>query len=297
MARENFNDLLAFLAVAQERSFTRAAARLGVSQSALSHTIRAFEAKLGVRLLTRTTRGVSPTAQGEQLLQATAPRIDEIRAELAAVSELGDQPSGRLRITATDYVIRTVLWPRLAPFLRAYPEIQVECISDYRLTDIVAERFDIGVRLGDAIAKDMIAVRIAPDEQMAIVATPGYFADHPKPRSPADLADHCCINLRTQTYDAIYAWELEKNGRKLQARVEGQLCFNGIYEILHAALDGFGLAYLPYELTRPHIETGHLIPVLTDWAPSFPGWHIYYPSRRQSSRALALLVEALRLTQ
>ncbi len=297
MARENFNDLLAFLAVAQERSFTRAAAQLGVSQSALSHTIRAFEAKLGVRLLTRTTRGVSPTAHGERLLRSTAPRIDEIRAELAAVSELRDQPSGSLRITATDYVIRTVLWPRLVPFLRAYPDISIECVSDYGLTDIVAERFDMGVRLGDAIAKDMVAVRIAPDEQMAIVAAPEYLATHPKPRNPADLAQHRCINLRTQTYDAIYAWELEKNGRKLQARVEGQLCFNGIYEILNATLDGFGLAYLPYELTRPHIETGRLIPVLTDWAPSFPGWHIYYPSRRQSSRALALLVEALRLTQ
>ncbi|MDE3012105.1 MAG: LysR family transcriptional regulator [Pseudomonadota bacterium] len=294
MARESFNDLLAFLAVAQERSFTRAAARLGVSQSALSHTIRSFEARLRVRLLTRNTRGVVPTAAGERLLQSAAPRFDEIRAELAAIGDLVDKPSGKLRISATDYTIRTVLWPKLRPFLRDYPDIHIEFFSEYALIDIVAERFDLGVRLGDSLAKDMVAVRITADEPMAIVAAPAYLAGRVAPQQPADLSAHPCINLRTRAHGAIYAWELEKDGRKLQARVEGQLCFNGVYEILAAALDGFGLAYLPADLVRPQLASGELVSLLPDWCPTFPGWHAYFPSRRQSLRALTLVVDVLR---
>jgi DNA-binding transcriptional LysR family regulator len=294
MPRESFNDLLGFLAVAQERSFTRAAARLGVSQSALSHTIRALEQRLGVRLLTRNTRGVVPTEAGERLLQTAAPRIDEIRSELAAISELGDKPSGSLRISATDYTIRTVLWPRLAPLLRDYPDIRIEFFSEYALIDIVAERFDLGVRLGDSLAKDMVAVRITADEPMAIVAAPSYLAARSRPEIPGDLSDHRCINLRTRAHGVVYAWELEKNGRKLQARVDGQLCFNGVYEVLSAAVQGFGLAYLPLALVRDAVGRGELVCVLADWCPTFPGWHAYFPSRRQSQRALTLVVDALR---
>lgn len=294
MARENFNDLLAFLAVAQEGSFTRAAARLGVSQSALSHTIRAFETRLRVRLLTRNTRGAVPTAAGQRLLENAGPRIEEVRSELAALSELVDKPSGSLRISATDYTIRTVLWPRLAPLLREFPDIRVELRSEYALIDIVEERFDLGVRLGDSLAKDMVAVRISADEPMSIVASPVYLRSRSRPESPAELSAHQCINLRTRSAGAIYAWELEKEGRKLQARVAGQLCFNGVYEIRDAALEGFGLAYLPRGLVEEDLAGGRLESVLADWCPTFPGWHVYYPSRRQSMRALTLVVDALR---
>ncbi|BEV71359.1 LysR family transcriptional regulator [Paludibacterium sp. THUN1379] len=294
MARENFSELLAFLAVAHERSFTRAAAQLGVSQSALSHTIRSFEAKLGVRLLTRTTRGVSPTSAGEQLFQAVSPRIEEVRAEIAAVGELRDKPAGTIRITATDYAIRGILWPKLVPFLQQYPDIKVECVADYALVDIVAERYDLGVRPGDSVAKDMIAVRIAPDLRMAIVGAPAYLERSPPPLVPHDLTAHDCINLRTPTHGGLYAWELRKDGQDVQVRVEGQLNFSGIYEILDAALAGFGLAYMPEDLARPHVEQGRLAWVLEDWFPTFTGYHIYFPSRRQSSRALRLLVDALR---
>lgn len=296
MARENFSDLLAFVAVAQERSFTRAAAQLGVSQSALSHTIRAFESKLGVRLLTRTTRGVSPTEAGERLLEGVGPRIDEIRSEMAAVSELREKPAGTIRITATDYAIRAVLWPKLSPFLHQYPDIKVECVSDYAFIDIVAERYDLGVRLGDSVAKDMIAVRIAPDLRMAVVGAPSYLAGRSLPKTPHDLAAHDCINLRTQTHGGLYAWELKKGGREIQVRVEGQLSFNGVYEILDAALAGFGLAYIPEDLARPYVENGRLAWVLQDWFTTFPGYHAYFPSRRQSSRALTLLIDALRMS-
>ncbi|MDO3555889.1 LysR family transcriptional regulator [Ralstonia pseudosolanacearum] len=294
MARENYHDLLAFLAVARERSFTRAAAQLGVSPSALSHTVRALETRLGIRLLTRTTRSVSPTEAGERLLQSIAPRFEEIDAELAAIGELRDTPSGTVRITTTDYAIRTLLWPKLSKVLHNYPDVKVEFVTDYGLTDIVAERYDIGVRLGDTLAKDMIAARIAPDLRMVIVGAPAYLKRHPAPKTPQDLTAHRCINLRLPTRGGVYAWELKKGQREIQVRVDGQLTFNGVYEILDAALSGYGLAYMPEDLAQPHVAAGRLKWVLEDWFPTFPGYHVYYPSRRQSSRALTLVIDALR---
>ena len=294
MPRDNFADLLAFIAVARERSFTRAAARLGVSQSALSHTIRSLETRLGVRLLTRTTRSVAPTEAGERLLQNLAPRFDEIEAELSALAELRDKPAGTVRINATDYVIRTLLWPTLSPILRDYRDLKVEFVTDYGLSDIVAQRFDIGVRLGDQVAKDMIAVRISPDLKMAIVGAPAYFAERERPATPQDLVAHDCINLRLPTHGALYAWELARGGDTLQVRVDGQVTFNGTYEMLDAALAGYGLAYVPAELAAPHVAAGRLVSVLDDWCPTFPGHHLYYASRRQSSRAFAVIVDALR---
>lgn len=294
MAREGYSDLLAFIAVTRERSFTRAAAQMGVSQSALSHTIRALEARLGVRLLTRTTRSVAPTEAGEQLFNKLAPRFQEIDADLAEVFELRDSPRGTLRISATDYAANAVLWPRLAAFMPRYPDINIEIITDYGLTDIVAERFDMGVRLGDQVAQDMIAVRIGPDLRMAMVASPAYLQAHPAPRAPEQLAQHNCINLRLPTHGGCYPWELARGAEALQVRVQGQLTFNGTYQMLAAALDGCGIAYLPEDLAREHVAAGHLCWVLEDWFPTFPGLHIYYPSRRQSSRALSLLVDALR---
>jgi len=294
MPRENFNDLLAFLAVAKERSFTRAAAKLGVSQSALSHTIRGLEERLGLRLLTRTTRSVSPTEAGERLLHALGPRFEEIDAELAALSELREKPAGTIRITATDYAADTILWPKLAKFLPQYPDIKVEIIIDYVLTDIVAQRFDAGVRNGEQVAKDMIAVRIGPDMRMAVVAAPSYFAKRSPPKRPQDLIGHNCINLRLPTYGGLYAWEFEKGDRELKVHVEGQLAFNGTFQMLNAALAGFGLAYVPEDLAQPHFAKGRLDRVLEDWCPAFSGYHLYYPSRRQPSPAFALLVDALR---
>lgn len=294
MARENYSDLLAFMAVARERSFTRAADQLGISQSALSHIIRNLEARLGLRLLTRTTRSVSPTEAGERLLRNVAPRFEEIDSELAALRELRDKPSGTIRITATDQAIDTILWPKLSKILPDYPDLKIEFSSDYGLSDIVADRFDMGVRLGDQVAKDMIAVRIAPDMRMTIVGSPAYLAGRPLPTSPQDLTRHTCINLRLPTRGGLYAWELQKDGRECQVRVEGQVTFNGIYPILDAALAGFGLAYIPEELVQPHVAAGRLLYVLQDWFPTFPGLHIFYPSRRQSSRALALVVDTLR---
>jgi DNA-binding transcriptional LysR family regulator len=294
MARENFNDLVAFLAVARERNFTRAAAKLGVSQSALSHTIRDLEARLGVRLLTRTTRSVSPTQAGERLLHTTGPRLDEIDAELAALSEFRDKPAGTIRVTATDYAADTILLPKLAKFLRQYPDIKVEIIVEYGLTDIVAERYDAGVRAGEQVAKDMIAVRIGPDMRIAIVGAPAYFKNRSEPRKPQDLIGHNCINLRLPTHGGLYAWEFERGGRELKVRVEGQLVFNGTFQMLNAALAGFGLAYVPEDLVLPHLRKGRLKRVLEDWCPPYPGYHLYYPSRRQSSAAFTLLVDALR---
>jgi DNA-binding transcriptional LysR family regulator len=294
MARENFGDLLAFIAVARERSFTRAAAQLGISQSALSYTLRTLETRLGVRLLMRTTRSVSPTEAGERLLRTLPAKFEEIDAELAAVSELRDKPSGFLRITATDYAIRTLLWPRLSKALRRYPDIKLEIITDYGLSDIVAERYDIGVRLGDQVAKDMIAVRIGPDIRMAIVAAPSYLKKRASPKTPHELTAHSCINLRLPTHDGLYAWELQKGKRELQVRVEGQLTFNGTYEMLDAALAGYGLAYIPAELAQPYVNAGRLRWVLEEWFPTFPGYHMFYASRSESSRALAVVVEALR---
>jgi DNA-binding transcriptional LysR family regulator len=294
MQRGHLDDLVAFVAVGRERSFTKAAAKLGVSQSALSHTIRALETRLGVRLLTRTTRSVSPTEAGERLLHALGPRFEEIEAELAAVSELREKPAGNIRLTTTDYAADTILWPKLIRFLRQYPDIKVEIIIDYGLTDIVAQRFDAGVRAGEQVAKDMIAVRIGPDMRMAVVGAPAYFAKRSPPKKPQDLTDHNCINLRLPTYGGLYAWEFEKGNRELRVRVDGQLVFNGTTQMLNAALAGFGLAYVPEDLAQPHLAKGLLKRVLEDWCPPFPGYHLYYPSRRQSSPAFALVVDALR---
>ncbi|HEY4923877.1 MAG TPA: LysR family transcriptional regulator [Roseiarcus sp.] len=294
MQRGNLDDLLAFLAVGRERSFTKGAARLGLSQSALSHTIRELEARLGVRLLTRTTRSVSPTDAGERLLNILAPRFEEIDAELAALSELRKKPAGTIRITATDYAADTVLWPKLATFLPRFPDIKVELIIDHGLTDIVAQRFDAGVRAGEQVAKDMIAVRIGPDLRMAVVGAPSYFRKRPEPKRPQDLIGHDCVNLRLTTSGGLYAWEFEKGGREIKVRVEGQLAFNGSFQMLNAALAGFGLAYVPEDLAQPHIVKGRLKRVLVDWCAPYSGYHLYYPSRRQSSAAFSLLVEALR---
>jgi DNA-binding transcriptional LysR family regulator len=293
MSRGNINDLLAFLAVAQERSFTRAAARIGISQSALSHTIRALETRLGVRLLTRTTRSVSPTEAGERLMRTLAPRLEEIEAEIAAVSELGDKPAGTVRITAIDHVIDLVLWPRIAKVLHQYPDLRVEMNSEYRLIDLAAERYDIGVRWGDQVQKDMIAVRLTPDVRMTIVGSPDYFKTHKVPASAKDLLRHNCITLRLAG-GGIYAWELCEGDKNVEARVNGQVTFNGAYQMLHAALSGFGLAFLPEDVTQPHVAAGRLRSVMEDWCPRFPGLHAYYPSRRNSSLALRLVIDAIR---
>ncbi|HVM82662.1 MAG TPA: LysR family transcriptional regulator [Candidatus Binatia bacterium] len=294
MPRENLNDLQAFLTVASERSFTRAAARLGVSQSALSHTIRSLEARLGLRLLTRTTRSVAPTEAGERLVTNIGPRFEEIEVELAALGALRDKPAGTVRITTAEHAAETVLWPTLAKFLPRYPDIKVEVAIDYGLTDIVAARYDAGIRYGEQVGKDMIAVRIAPDMRMAAVATPAYFERHGIPKKPQDLLGHDCINVRLPTYGALYAWEFEKGGRELKVRVEGQLIFNRLTQIMTAALAGFGVAYVPEDLAEPHVAKRRLKRVLQDWCAPFPGYHLYYPSRRQSSPGFALLVEALR---
>jgi DNA-binding transcriptional LysR family regulator len=294
MPRENFSDLLAFLAVARERSFTKAAAKLGISQSTLSHTIRALEERLGVRLLARTTRSVTPTDAGERLRAAVAPRFEEIDAELSALSELRDKPAGIIRITSGEHAASAILWPALEALLPDYPDIHVEIVVDYGLTDIVAERYDAGVRLGEQVAKDMIAVRIGPDMRMAAVGAPAYFARRKRPKTPQDLTHHDCINLRLPTHGGIYPWEFEKAGREVRVRVEGQLVFNNIALRRDAVLAGLGLAYLPEDQVQKYIDDGKLIRVLADWCPPFPGYHLYYPSRRQPSPAFTLLVDALR---
>jgi DNA-binding transcriptional LysR family regulator len=294
MQRGNLNDLLAFVAVGRERSFTNAAAKLGVSQSALSHTIRELETRLGVRLLTRTTRSVSPTEAGERLLRTAGPRLEEIKAEIEAIRELRQKPAGTIRITAADYAVDTILWPKLTKFLRQYPDIKLEIIIDYGLTDIVAQRFDAGVRAGEQVAKDMIALRIGPDIRMAVVGAPSYFKSRSEPKKPQELIGHSCINLRLPTHGGMYAWDFEKGARELRVRVEGQLTFNGTFQMLNAALAGFGLAYVPEDLVQPHLAKGRLKRVLEDWCPPYSGFHLYYPSRRQPSAAFALLVDALR---
>jgi DNA-binding transcriptional LysR family regulator len=294
MPRDNLNELTAFLAVAREKSFTKAAAKLGVSQSALSHTMRALEERLGVRLLARTTRSVSPTEAGERLLRTAGPRLDEIEAELAALGELRDKPAGTIRITAGEHSAESILWPALARLLPDYPDIAVEIMVDYGLTDIVAERYDAGIRLGEQVARDMIAVRIGPDMRMAVVGAPSYLARHKRPQTPQDLTAHACINLRLPTYGGIYAWEFEKAGHELKVRVEGQLVFNNFRLRMNAVLAGLGLAYLPEDQVRMQLDDGQLVRVLADWCPPFSGYHLYYPSRRQPSAAFALLVEALR---
>ena len=294
MRRQNINDLLAFLAVAKDRSFTKAAAKLGVSPSALSHTIRGLESRLGLRLLTRTTRSVSPTEAGERLLRTVGPWIEEIDAELEALSELREKPAGSIRITAGEHAVHSVLWPKLAKFLRKYPDIKVELTVDNTLTDIVAKRYDAGVRFGEQVAKDMIAVRIGPDFRFAVVGLRSYFAKRSPPRRPQDLVGHTCINLRLPTHDNLYAWDFEKSGRELKVRVDGQLVFDNAFQMLDAALAGFGLAYVPEDLAQPHLAKGRLKRVLEDWCPKYSGYHLYYPRRRQSTPAFTLLVDALR---
>lgn len=294
MPRDNLNDLVAFVTVAREQSFTRAAAQLGVSQSALSHTIRGLESRLGMRLLTRTTRSVSATDVGERLLATLAPRFDEIYSELAALNDLRDKPSGVIRISATDYAINQLLWPKLEHFLHEYPDITVELISDYGLTDIVANRYDAGVRLGEQVTNGMISARIGPDLRFVVVGSPAYFASNPKPETPQDLLQHRCINLRLPTHGGFYVWEFAKDGREVKARVEGQVIFNSVYQIRSATVSGFGLAHIPEDIVAPLIAEGKLIQVMDEWCPVWDGLHIYYPSRRESSRALALVVKALR---
>jgi DNA-binding transcriptional LysR family regulator len=294
MPRENVTDLLAFLAVARERSFTKAAAKLGVSQSALSHTIRALEERLGLRLLSRTTRSVAPTEAGERLFHIVGPRLEEIEAELKALSELREKPAGSIRITAGDHAIHSVLWPKLAKFLANYPDIKIEIVIDYGLTDIVAERYDAGVRLGEQVARDMIAVRVGPDVRFTVVGTKSYFARRAPPQIPQDLIGHNCVNLRLPTYGGLYAWEFERGGRELRVRVEGQLVFSSVFQVLDAVLSGIGIGYIPEDVAAPHIAKGRLRQALEEWCAPWPGYHIYYPSRRQQTPAFALLVEALR---
>jgi DNA-binding transcriptional LysR family regulator len=294
MQRGHLDDLLAFLAVAREQSFTRAAAKLGVSQSALSHTMRELEARLGVRLLTRTTRRVAPTSAGERLLHTLGPRFEEIEAELVAIGELREKPAGTIRITATEHATDSILLPKLQKLLREYPDIKVEIMVDYGLTDIVTERYDAGVRSGEQVAKDMIAVRIGPDMRMAVVGAPSYFRRWTEPKRPQELINHNCINLRLPTHGGLYAWEFERAGRELKVRVDGQLTFNTTAQMLSAALSGFGLTYVPEGLAQPYISKGRLKRVLGDWCPPYSGYHLWYPSRRQSSAAFALVVEALR---
>jgi len=294
MQRGNLDDLRALVAVGRERSFTKAAAKLGVSQSALSQTIRQLESRLGVRLLTRTTRSVSLTEAGERLIRTVAPRFEEIDAELEALNALREKPAGTIRITAGDHAIHSVLWPKLAKFLPNYPDIKVEVVIDYGLTDIVAERHDAGVRWGEQVARDMIAVRIGPDVRFAVVGAKSYFTKRSAPKTPQDLITHNCVNLRLPTYGGLYAWEFERDGRELRVRVEGQLAFNGIFQVLEAALAGLGLAYVPEDLAQPHLARGRLQRVLEEWCAPWTGYHLYYPHRRQSSPAFALLVDALR---
>ena len=294
MQRGNLNDLLAFLAVAQERSFTKAAAKLGVSQSALSHTIRGLEDRLGLRPLTRTTRSVAPTELGERLLHTIGPRFSEIEAELTAVSEFREKPAGTIRITAMEYAAEAILLPTLAKLLPVFPDIKVEIVIDYGLTDIVAERFDAGVRSGEQVAKDMIAVRIGPDMRMAVVGAPSYFKTRPEPQQPHDLVNHNCITLRLPTHGGLYAWEFEKDGRELRVSVDGQLTYNTAAQMLNASLSGLGLAYVPEGWAQPHLAKCRLKRVLEDWCLPYSGYHLYYPSRRQPTPAFALLVDALR---
>ncbi|WP_253377061.1 LysR family transcriptional regulator [unidentified bacterial endosymbiont] len=296
MLKDNFNDLLSFIVVARERSFTRAAAQLGVSQSALSHAMRNLEARLDVRLLTRTTRSVVPTEAGEQLFMRLSPHLLEIEQELAALRDTRDRPAGNIRITAGEHAMSAVLWPVLKPFMAQYPDINVEVTVDNGLTDIVDGRFDAGVRLGDQVAKDMIALRIAPDMPMAVVGSADYLQRFGVPQTPDQLAQHRCINMRLPTRGGLYAWEFERDGRELRVRVEGQLTLNSLTQRIDAAESGLGLAYVPKDSVREALAGGRLIQVLEAWCPTFDGYHLYYPSRRQHTTAFALLVESLRQT-
>lgn len=292
--RENYNDLLAFIAVAREHSFTRAAAQLGVSPSALSHTVRALETRLGLRLLTRTTRSVSLTEAGAHFYESVAPHFECIDDELERLGELRAHPAGTVRISATDHSARTVLWPRLSPVLHDYPDIRIEICNDYGITDIVSGRYDAGVRTGDMLAENMVAVRIGPDLRMCVAGAPDYLAAHPAPREPRELSAHACINLRLPTYDSLLPWEFVHQGTMLKINVTGQWVFNSSYPMLDAALAGYGLAYLPEDMVQAEISAGRLVQVLEDWMPVYPGYHLYYPSRRHASSAFAVVLEALR---
>jgi DNA-binding transcriptional LysR family regulator len=294
---DNLDDLATFAAVARERSFTKAAAKLGVSQSALSQTVRQLEARLSVRLLTRTTRSVAPTEAGQRLLRVLAPRLEEIQNEIASIRDLRAKPAGTVRITATEFAIDTILLPKLTPVLRSNADLKVEFIVDYGLSNIVAEQYDAGVRSGEQIAKDMIAVRIGPDMRMAVVASPTYFKERSEPKKPQDLVGHNCINLRLPTHGNLYAWEFERGNRDLRVRVEGQLTCNGTAQLLNGAIAGLGLAYVPEGMVESHLAKGRLRRVLADWCPPYSGYHLYYPSRRHPSAAFSLVVEALRHRQ
>lgn len=294
MAKTKVDDLQAFLAVAREQSFTKAAARLGITPSALSHTIRALEERLGVRLLARTTRNVAPTEAGDRLIRSIAPLFDQIATELEALGALREKPAGTIRITCTDDAIELYLRPVLASFLKSYPDITLELFVDYGFTNIVEERFDAGIRLGEAISKDMIAVRISPDWRLAVVGSPAYLEHRPMPATPYELTDHACINIRHRPSGAIYAWEFEKDGKAFTVKGEGQLVFNSIVHVLNAAMDGIGLAYVPEALAAPYLADGRLKEVLADWCPYFQGFHLYYPNRRQTSPAFSAFVDAVR---
>jgi DNA-binding transcriptional LysR family regulator len=294
MVRRNLNDLLSFVTVAREGSFTRAAALLGVTQSALSQAISGLETRLEIRLLTRTTRSVAPTAAGERLWKAIGHRFDEIEAELDVLTEMRDKPAGTVRITCGEHVLRTTLLPKLTPLLRDYPDINIEFDINYGFRDIVADRFDAGVRMGDTIDKDMIAVPIGPQLRMAVAASPAYFAGHPAPKNPRDLVNHNCINQRMQTAGGLYVWDFERRGRKLNVRVNGQLIFNTSPSMVDAAVAGLGIAFLPEDEFAPHLQEGRLVQVLEDWCPPFSGYYLYYPSRRQPPPAFSIILDALR---
>ncbi|HDS5109718.1 LysR family transcriptional regulator [Klebsiella variicola] len=294
MLRENFNELQLFLVVARERSFTKAAGKLGITQSALSHAMKALEERLNIRLLTRTTRSVAPTEAGERLIACLEPRIADLEQELDSLIQLNGIASGNIRLTSGEHAARSLVWPKLKPFLREYPEIHVELMVDNGFVDIVEGRFDAGIRLGESVNKDMVAVRIGPDIRMAIVAAPSYFADHPAPETPHDLQDHRCINMRLPTVGGLYHWEFEKDGKPLRVRVEGQLTVNLLPERIDAALSGFGLACVPENMIQDYVKSGALIQVLQAWCPFFPGYYLYYPSRKQHPPAFALMIDALR---
>jgi DNA-binding transcriptional LysR family regulator len=294
MKRQDLNDMLWFMAVAEERSFTRAAAQIGISQSTLSHTIKQLEERLGLRLLTRTTRSVSPTEAGERLLRSLVPHIQDIEGDVDALMTLKDKPSGSIRITLSDHALDTVVWPKLRPVLSDYPDITLELYTDNGFRNIVEDRFDAGVRLGESVDKDMIAVRISPDWRLVAVASPGYFSSHSVPTHPQELLEHSCINQRHLHSGGLYVWEFEKDGRDLRVRVNGPLIFSTSYAQIDAALAGYGIAYLPENLVEQLIATRQLIQVLDQWSPMFSGYHLYYPSRRQTSPAMAIIVNTLK---
>jgi len=294
MSKQDFNDLLWFLAVARERSFTKAAAKLGIAQSTLSHTIKELEAQMGIRLLTRTTRSVALTEAGERLQESLAPRIAEIEADIAALTAFRDKPSGNIRITLSDHALASLVWPKLRPVLKNYPDIKLEFSLDTAFRNIVEDGFDAGIRLGESVEKDMIAVRIGPGWRLVAVASPEYLAAHPRPEHPKDLVRHNCIKMRQSTAGGLYAWEFGKDGQELRVRVDGQLTFNNSYAMVDAALTGYGIAYVPENIVADHIESGDLVVVLDDWSPIFDGYFIYYPSKRQNSAAFKVIVDALR---